>query len=287
MALDGTTASGGDAAGDTLTNVEQIIATDFDDVLTGNSDNSAERFDGGLGDDLLEGRGGADQFFGGAGSDTVTYSLALSGVTVALDGSAGINSDAQGDTFDSIENLIGSSFNDVLTSGALGNQLEGRSGDDVLTGGIGVDLLYGGDNDDVLAGLVGADELYGGAGTDRADYSASNLAVTINLLTDVNLGGHAAGDTLDSIEDVTGSAFDDSLTGDNEDNELIGGTGNDTLIGGLGADTLTGGDDIDTADYSASSGAVTIDLAGGTGSGGHAQGDVLATIENVIGSNSR
>ena len=57
-------------------------------------------------------------------------------------------------------------------------------------------------------------------------------------------------------------------------------------IGGLGADTLTGGDDIDTADYSASSGAVTIDLAGGTGSGGHAQGDVLATIENVIGSNS-
>ena len=99
----------------------------------------------------------------------------------------------------------------------------------MLTGGIGVDLLYGGDNDDVLAGLVGADELYGGAGTDRADYSASNLAVTINLATDVNLGGHAAGDTLDSIEDVTGSAFDDSLTGDLEDNELIGGAGNDTL----------------------------------------------------------
>src|SRR3546814_20898083 len=55
------------------------------------------------------------------------------------------------------------------------------------------------------------------------------------------------------------------------------------LIGAAGADRLTGGAGIDTADYSASGAAVSAVL-GGTGSGGDAQGDVLAGIENLVGS---
>ena len=51
-------------------------------------------------------------------------------------------------------------------------------------------------------------------------------------------GGDAAGDTLAGIENVTGSAYGDSLTGDAGANVLSGGAGDDTLAGGAGDDTL-------------------------------------------------
>ena len=42
---------------------------------------------------------------------------------------------------------------------------------------------------------------------------------------------------------------------------------------------------VDTADYSASNAGVTVDLAAGTGTGGHAEGDTLSGIERLDGSN--
>jgi len=65
---------------------------------------------------------------------------------------------------------------------------------------------------------------------------------------------------------------------------LLGGLNNDILIGGEGADLLSGGLGTDTADYSASSAGVTVNLATGKGYGGDAQGDTLISIEKVIGS---
>ena len=63
------------------------------------------------------------------------------------------------------------------------------------------------------------------------------------------------------------------------------GVGDDRLIGGAGADVLIGGAGTDIADYGdATSGAVTIDLGAGTGIGSQAQGDTLASIENIEGS---
>ena len=47
---------------------------------------------------------------------------------------------------------------------------------------------------------------------------------------------------------------------------------------------LIGGAGTDIADYGDASGAVTIDLGAGTGVGSQAQGDTLASIENVEGS---
>ena len=41
---------------------------------------------------------------------------------------------------------------------------------------------------------------------------------------------------------------------------------------------------MDTADYASSDAGVTVSLAAGTGAGGHAQGDVLTGIENLVGS---
>jgi Ca2+-binding RTX toxin-like protein len=52
-------------------------------------------------------------------------------------------------------------------------------------------------------------------------------------------------DTLTSIENLTGSLFDDVLTGSSSSNVLIGLDGNDVLNGGNGADTLVGGSGAD------------------------------------------
>jgi serralysin len=56
------------------------------------------------------------------------------------------------------------------------------------------------------------------------------------------------------------------------------------LWGGAGGDALRGGAGIDAASYAGSDAGVTVSLATGAGSGGHAAGDTLREIENLIGS---
>ena len=145
----------------------------------------------------------------------------------------------------------------------------------------------GGNGSDILTGGDGADTLNGGSGIDTANYALSDQGVTINLAGDADSdasGGHAAGDDLIDIENVTGSAYADTLTGDDGNNELQGLDGNDRLIGGRGADILRGGDGVDTADYSASIGSVNVDLVTGRGIGGDSNDDTLSGIENLTGS---
>ena len=167
--------------------------------------------------------------------------------------------------------------------------LYGNDGDDILRGHGGNDVLEGRGGDDILDGGPGSDRLDGGLGSDTADYTRSGAAVTVNLATGSVSGGHAAGDTLISIENLIGSGYADFLTGN---------SGNNVFRGGGGADALTGGGGIDTADYSGSPAAVTINLdaanacpfgvgpslAAGTVSGGHAAGDTFDGIENLTGS---
>ena len=224
----------------------------LDDTLTGSDGDNVLRpttLNGGLGADWASYANGA----------AVTVSLAIAGVQ---------NTGGQGsDTLNSIENLMGSAFNDVLIGGTSANFLEGGAGDDVL------------------AGLAGADTLAGGAGVDTVDYSASGAGVTVNLLTQTASGGDATGDTLSGFENAQGSAFSDTLTGDAGANALSGGGHNDVLGGLAGADALTGGDGVAVwATYAASAAAVTVDLAAGTASGGHADGDTFVAIENISGS---
>jgi Ca2+-binding RTX toxin-like protein len=254
--LTGLTQSGGDAQGDRLTSIENVFGSNSADTLTGNAV-----------DNLIRGGGGADRIDGGANSpagDTADYTGSLSGVTVALSTTLetiGSGGHASGDRLRNIENLFGSDFADVLTGSDAANVLRGGAGADVLNGGLGADT---------------------------ADYATSTAAVTVNLASAAAaVGGHAEGDQLSNIENLTGSAFDDRLTGNALANALVGGSGNDTLTGGLGADTLSGGAGIDTADYSASSAAVTVRIrADGsvTGVGGDAAGDSFSSIENLIGS---
>ena len=243
--LDGT-ATGGDAEGDTLTSIENLTGSAFDDTLTGDAGNN-----------VLDGRAGADTLDGGDGTDTASYAASDAAVTIDLSAGANTGGHAEGDTLTGIEYLLGSRYADVLTGDAGPNRLDGGAGNDRLEG------------------KAGADTLVGGHGLDTASYAASAGAVTVNLETDAASGGDAEGDTLDSVEGLTGSAHADTLIGD---------AGNNVLEGGAGADTLDGGDGIDTASYAGSASRVDVRLSGTVVNYGDATGDTLTNIENLIGS---
>ena len=277
-----------------------IEGTPADDTLTG-----------GPGNEVLEGGAGADRLDGGPGNDTASYRGSDTGVTVLLRSGQGERGDAQGDTLTGIEHLIGSEHGDILRGNNGNNQLDGgdgnddlygSGGDDVLLGGAGDDRLYagigddrleGGSGNDSLSGDGGNDALSGGAGADRLDggngidwieYGSSDAGVTVNLRDGTGEGGHAEGDIIADVENIRGSDHGDRLSGDDGFNHLVGGGGNDVLEGGAGADQLNGGAGVDAVSYQDSDAGITVNLAGGTGEGGHAEGDVMTGIENVIGS---
>ena len=194
---------------------------------------------GEAGDDLIAGGGGADLIDGGAGTDTADYSASPGAVQIAL-GATGTGGDAEGDALTAVENLIGSSFGDLLAGDGWDNMLDGGGGDDRLLGGAGADTLLGGAANDTLVGGAGADLIDGGAGIDTADYAASGAAVLVTLGA-IGIGGDADGDALSDIENLIGSGYDDNLRGNAAANLFLGGAGNDTLFGAMGNDTLDGG----------------------------------------------
>lgn len=119
--------------------------------------------------------------------------------------------------------FTGTAANDVLPNGTASNA--------------GNEKFYGLAGNDVLRGGAGADHLDGGTGTDTASYAGSSAAVNVRLDTMKASGGHATGDTLVSIENLTGSSHNDTLRGNSGANVLDGGGGADYMAGGQGNDT--------------------------------------------------
>ena len=122
----------------------------------------------------------------------------------------------------------------------------------VVTGS-GNDTFLMGAGDDVMQGCGGTDTLNGVSGTDTASYSEATGGVTVSLAVSgpQSVGGGCGTDTLISVENLTGSAFNDTLTGNGGNNVITTGAGIDTIAGGGGDDTivmsefLTGADRID------------------------------------------
>lgn len=209
---------------------DDLLGYDGDDTL-----------DGGDGDDTLEGGAGADHHMGGDGTDTASYMDSRGSLRVDLIYSHVNTNIATGDTYDSIENLIGSRGKDNLRGTIGDNEIKGGLNVDYLYGRRGDDLLQGDIGNDVLFGGVGADTLDGGDDMDRAQYSQSLTGLTADLLFSGNNTGEAAGDVYISIEDLAGSEYDDRLFGDNGANRLFGRAGDDSLYGRNGDDYLNGG----------------------------------------------
>jgi len=280
---------------------DQLYGGNGNDTLIGGQGDDI--LDGGRGDDTLIGQDGVDIFRGGAGVDTVDYSkespfqLLVNLVTNVASGGT-----ASGDTFYSIENLIGSDDRiDRFIGTSAANHFWGQGGGDYFNGGGGNDILDGGNDGDILYGEAGNDTIIGGAGQDYLDggtgidtvvYAGSPTGVTIDLANGTANGGDGDGpvqivgrgsairhDILAGFENAVGSSFDDHLIGNAQVNELFGGAGNDTLTGGGGADRLYGGEGSDTADYADATSGVRLTLAGG-----RSGGDTYFSIENLAGS---
>ncbi len=243
---------------------DTITGGQLGDILHGGA--GRDKLSGGRGDDTLDGGADPDIMDGGDDIDTATYETSGAGVSVDLSTGRGRGGDANGDTLKSIENLTGSRFADTLIGNGVAN---------VLMGGYGADTLDGRD------------------GIDTASYADSKEGVKVSLALGTGSGGSADGDTLKNIENLTGSAYADSLFGDAGDNVLDGGAGDDFLQGAAGRDTLTGGDGVDTVSYADSNVGVGVSLSQGfavddvDGDGNfdeEDQTDTLSQVENVTGS---
>ncbi|WP_338832174.1 calcium-binding protein [Bradyrhizobium sp. 27S5] len=227
-----------------------FTGTSGPDTLIGtpNGSNTDDTLSGLDGNDTLIGGDGADSLDGGNGFDFASYSDSGTGVVASLLNPGNNTGFAAGDTYTSIEGLIGSNFNDTLEGNGTGSFLQGG---------------------------LGADSIRGDLGRDYADYANSAAGLTVDLADPTQNTGEAAGDTYFDISNISGSAFDDTLIGDANSN---------FLRGGLGADSLDGGAGFDYADYANSVAGLVVDLADPTQNTGEAAGDTFTSIEAIQGS---
>ena len=199
---------------------------------------------------------------GGAGSDTVSYAFATSGVSVTLALVSAQNTLGSGtDTLASIESLFGSNFADGLTGNVHANVLSGGTGNDTLDGGGGADTLVGGAGDDNYAidsvADVVTEAAAGGIDTVYSSLAATTLGANVENLRITSTG--AANGTGNTLANVFWAA-----------------DGNNVLNGGGGIDTLS---------YLYSSGGVNISLALTTAQATVGSGtDTVLNIENLVGS---
>jgi Ca2+-binding RTX toxin-like protein len=226
---------------------------------------------GGPGDDVLDGRLGADVLQGDEGNDTASYAsrdgleLPIQDVAVTLDGAANDGSGGcpttpnAATTFLCEADQVGVSTVPATVGPDVENVV-GGSGDDMLVGStsttagppitvvnnVVANTLDGGPGDDTMDGRAGDDIIIGGDLLEDDDgdfvtYAAlptagpGNAGVTLDMtdLTPPNAAAGAFGnDTVTEVENVTGSNFNDNITGDANPNILFGGNGNDVLFGG-------------------------------------------------------
>jgi VCBS repeat-containing protein len=214
---------------DGYSNIEGVVGTAFNDILTGNS-----------GDNVLRGGGGNDTLNGMGGVDLIDLSDATAGGTFTLGagGSGSIAAAGTGtDSYSNMEGIIGTAFDDVITGNAGDNVLQGGAGNDTLSGGAGNDILVGGAGANILTGgngddtfvitppLFDADTItdYNGSGSDTIDVSrilsvasgtdvasAGYLRITTTGLLQVDMDG--GGDSWVTIAHVNTGPASYSIT---------------------------------------------------------------------------
>ena len=257
----------------TLSNVEEVIGSRFNDTIRGNA--VANTLTGDNGADLLEGRDGADFLQGGAGNDTLIGGQGQDRAdggdgddTIIVDRRwfddiYGGTNGATGDLADFA--LTGSGLNvnlafGIYSVGGINYALQGietlvmGNGRDIVTGSDGAEtIISGGKRDQIDAGLgddtidagggtdvvfarLGNDATNGGADVDTLDFSALSAGVVYSTATGVSdsIGTHL------NYESVICGSGNDQITGGDNNDTIRGNAGNDRLTGGRGADSLVG-----------------------------------------------
>jgi uncharacterized delta-60 repeat protein len=249
-------------------NVENLTLTGTGNAqATGNTLNNV--LTGNAGNNILNGGAGVDTMVGGLGNDTyvLDYDVVIESAGQGTDLVQTTGYGFGGGSYTlgaNVENLTMLSSSNVseATGNSLANILTGNAQNNVLSGVGGNDTLDGGGGNDTLNGSIGDDRLTGGAGLDWAYYTGAGIGVVVDLtITTAQNTGGAGIDTLNTIENLLGGNYNDTLTGNSENNLLSGGGGSDTLSGSLGNDSLDGGSGNDTLD----AGAGSDSLIGGTG----------------------
>ena len=248
---------------DTLISIEHIIGSGNGDTVIGDANDNI--FEGGAGDDTLT---------GGDGIDTASYANATSAVTVNLTTGTASGGDGN-DTLSTIENILGSVYDDTIRGDDEDNMLEGGAGNDTIYSAGGSDTILAGDGDDEINLGEGTQTVTGGAGVDTyvvqddaeditiTDFDVANDVLDLRAFTSITaytqLTTAASGsDSLITIGDteilLEGVDFTTELSTINylfAGPTVINGTsGNDTLSGGSGNEIINGldGDDTITGD---------------------------------------
>ncbi len=230
-------------------NFENMIGSEFDDVIVGNeSDNvisglgGEDILKGREGDDSLVANKGDDRVFGGKGDDELIWN--------------------NGDGSDLMHGGVGYDRLQVnFDTDLVDDDLQNKDVAEFSVTPLGVEFARVELNDQTAAGLFQLDvrktevletnfgdgddaalildnvldkiklELDGGDGKDLLDFSGASAGVDVDLAA-----GTAGTAHVENFEDVTGSEFDDVIVGDEGDNTIRGGVGNDGLTGGAGED---------------------------------------------------
>ena len=203
----------------TVSDVEDVLGTAFDDVITGNE--NANILSGGAGSDLIDGGAGADRLIGGDGDDIFIVDDALDEVIEFLEGGEDeVRTSLDVYTLaESVERLTGTSITGQTLSGNdLANLIRGGTGADIFAGGRGDDAYVVEDADTVL------------------EHEGEGLDTVRTALSDYTLA--------DNVEALFGTAnTGQTLRGNALGNYISGGLASDLFAGGQGDDVYEVGQD--------------------------------------------
>ncbi|MDO8981762.1 MAG: peroxidase family protein [Afipia sp.] len=229
-----------------------LIAGIGDDTLFGDGGN--DRLEGGFGndiinagdgDDIIVDSGGDDNIKAGKGNDVVHAGPGLD-LVMGNDGQDFIflGTDMGSEVFAGMgndfiygnknaERILGNEGNDWIETGtfdgAPGDNFDeifahdGVDGHDVFLGDGGFDEFIGEGGDDIFVGSPGRGKMAGMSGFDWATYKDNTLFVNADLSIPIifdeapTLPQNAALDEFESVEGLSGTAFNDILTGSDED----------------------------------------------------------------------